>query len=418
MYPKIEILAPQIQDRKRLLSRQEFETMADLDGKIKLEISRKAEYNLITWVCPEKLLWVRVLGLRGADINDRSIEIFSQCGIEELTLGLDRGHGMVLHRLLQESISKSLRRLKVENVEYLAPEDIQALGRLSVLEEIYFVGSLSAECLYVLIKNNAAVQALWKAKVKMQMWRLRIGIVGLLCKAGIDELELRNASEWTVVSLFSLAAERRLAERLESLKLRIRRQEQTALSVSAVPFKRLRHLSLDILSWDGGKAVFHVLGDEIRNSVSSLFIDGRFLRENDKLLAIEGFENLEALWIARWILQEGDIAWMLSGKKRLARLVLEEADSAAGITDGDVEAIVRMKSLREVTINNCSIDLVTLEALVGNREFVSRLARLKVRVTVIGGCECGYARLKALGMVCERGDFVLDTGKIDIAIEM
>ena len=414
MFPKARDIALQTINYRERLHRSEIEAMLGLDGVDMVRIYRGVGCSPVEGISHQKLSSARGLGLLYTDADKECIKTISQCRLEALVLGVRaREQGTLVRCLLQGEIRKSLKSLRIENAGHLTVEDIHALAMLEKIEMIDIEGTMSNECLWAM---SGIAEVLHGARVRMQMWRPSDEAVELLCRVGMDDLEICDISVRKMVLLFSRATGSRLAERLRRLTIIIGRRRATE-SVGAMPFRSLEHFGLLVYLENTLVAVLGALDGRARSRINMLLVEGQYRNECDDISAIEELENLEELRLVCCKLHRGDLRRALAGKRRLRRLVISTGIGME-IAAEEAEAIMATDGLREVTINGCNVNLDVLGTLVGSRKFVSRLARLRIHVMVAGKYKRDRGRLKALGMVCERGSFVLDTGKINIAIEM
>ena len=240
--------------------------------------------------------------------------------------------------------------------------------------------------------------------------------VELLCRLGIEELKMYNVSVRAMLLLFLHGAGSSLAGRLRRLEMHVDADGRAARAVYTMPFPGLEHLDIHVYTWDLLGIVCDVLGDGIRSRVGMLSVRGPSSSAQRNVRAIAELGSLEELRLTHCTMQKGDLWWAIAGRRGLKRLEVHAGGIRTTITAEDVNAVVAVESLREVSIIGYKIGLGTLEMLVRNRAFVGRLYRLKLHVFVDAWWfERPSARLKALGMTYEDGFSELDTQTIDIA---
>ena len=324
---------------------------------------------------------------------------------------------MVLHDILQGEISQSLKKLKVDNAEHLNTADIWALGLLERVEEIDLSGIMSSKCLGMMGQDKRVVRVLRGAKVRMKVWVLGAETIWRLCKIEIDELELRDGSALAMELFFVHATGSVLAGRLRMLKVWVHRQDWAVeAAVGTMPFKKLEQFYLKLLSRDTLRVVCRMFGDEVKDRVSRVYLHGEFLDPRSELSGIAELRGLKGLKLRYSKLPAGGLQGLLARAGRLVCLEIDTTDIGTGITADDVNAIIAMESLREVTINGCLVQFRALETLVKCRDFAKRLRRLRIHARIDTESERVAARLEALGMVRNYKHFDLDTGVIYVAI--
>ena len=400
--------------------KSEVRAVVELGNMNAIELFQEAEHDHAEDITLDKLPLPKSVGLFGRSINDENIRVISQCSLEVLTLRIRGKRGAGLHSILQGEIRKSLKRLRVEDAEYLGAEDMRALMGLRVLKELELEGVMSSECLRAMGGEGKVSQALQGVVVRIQMYRPSEEDVRLLYEIEADELEIYGVSVRTVELLFLRARDSRLAGRIRRLKLHISGYEQGTSVLEGMSFQRLERLELHVLSETPVKDIGRVLGSSMKAKVSTFFVRRRTVGQEELVPLVAELGNLVELTLIRGELERGDIQKMLVEKDRLEQIVLYQTlgRRSTGIGVEDAQSIVQLKRLRVLAICDQDMSADVLETIIGNETFVRGLERLRISARILAVSAETRAKLERLGTGCGYGNFVeLDTGTVSVVVE-